>query len=1392
MAVSSVVLSPVTGQRVVVAPQWTAVRINPATNLGRLLLVLPPHQFENASFVLSTTQDINNLDVDIGTAKRLQGCPIQLRAGDVLTFVYTGLTLTWSVTIGGTLPADNASSTYYILGTNPLIIQVDPSGYVQDGDLAFMLRQGALVGLNLKQLRPPGAALLGGAGNGSFNSISLDPTLTLASGVLAANVGTTAGTVAAGDAFAAAQITANAALPRTGGIMTGDIFLAGDPTDPRHPTTREYVDTADFGIAATAGSALLAANSAVAAVTAAMPRTGGSFSGPVLLAGPPAAALGAVTKAYADAADLANATAAGNALAAASRAQSTASSALSQASNLADLSSVAQARLNLGLGPAALLSIGAGHNTLCAGDDPRILGALQYTLFGTPNGVATLDQFGRLNLSQIPLSVLGALVYQGTWDAANNIPLLQSGIGTKGNIFVVAGAGSVSLDGVNQWNVGDWAVFDGNRWDKVNGIAAEVLSVVGYTGAITLGQLVAAGVAPLTSPSLLGVPTAPTAAAGTSTNQIATTAFVLGQGFLKAAGTALTNATIDSSVIGGTAPAAARVTTLTATGTVVFSGTDALTLPTGTTSQRPVTGVGGMVRYNASINRFESYSGTSWYSHVRLTGDTMTGTLTVPTLIASGGSIDGVAVGSATPAPATVTTLAVTGSLGASYVLAAPTAGSGAPTWRRLSASDVSGLSSLATQAASAVSITGGSIDGASVGANSPAPGSFTTLMASQLVSLGSSSSLVVGPATGGNKGAGTINATAIYVNGQAVGIAGGYVLPPSTPTTIGGVIVPTSGNLAVDGSGNLSVVWSSPGALGATAPNSGSFTSLSASGSVVFSGTGAVVLPTGTAGQQPAGAGGMARLNSTTTRFEFHNGAAWVNYVRLNGDTMTGTLTLSSLVATGGTVDGVAIGGSVPSSGSFTTLGASATVTLSGTASLLVGAPAGGNKGAGTINAAAIYINGQAVSAGAAIVPATSSVLGGVIVAAASGLLVDNTGSLSVNWASPGALGGTAPAAAVFTSLYVGQTGQNSSNIVLNAAAGSARNLVFQSGSQTRWVWAADGSAENGSNAGSSLGLYAFSDASAYLSTPISISRATGLVTLAQGVAVTGGTVDGVAIGNTLASTGRFTTLSLTSSQSQYAVLAAPNASGGAPSFRRLLSSDISGLGSLATQNSAAVSITGGTLSGVSLSSLSAIDFGSSVGNKISLYSNLYGIGLNSYELCFYTDSGQATSLAYRQGGLSGPAYFMATATGINGTAIGATTPSTGSFTNLTVSGTASIPGYATTQFARPVSATLMLSGSVNPGTYTLNGSLGFNMTITSVTCNGGSVSGSSITFALLNNGNPVGGVNGATASGGSNATSNATSAGAVSQGSSIQIQITGINGGPSDAWFTVNGYRT
>lgn len=66
------------------------------------------------------------------------------------------------------------------------------------------------------------------------------------------------------------------------------------------------------------------------------------------------------------------------------------------------------------------------------------------------------------------------------------------------------------------------------------------------------------------------------------------------------------------------------------------------------------------------------------------------------------------------------------------------------------------------------------------------------------------------------------------------------------------------------------------------------------------------------------------------------------------------------------------------------------------------------------------------------------------------------------------------------------------------------------------------------------------------------------------------GGAIDNTPIGTTTAAAGRFTTLALTGSQTSKFVLIAPNAANGAPTWRQILSTDISGLGTLATANAA------------------------------------------------------------------------------------------------------------------------------------------------------------------------------------------------------------------------------
>jgi hypothetical protein len=119
------------------------------------------------------------------------------------------------------------------------------------------------------------------------------------------------------------------------------------------------------------------------------------------------------------------------------------------------------ARTNLGLGTAATLDAGVA------------------------NGVATLDSGGTVPLSQIPSSLKGGLIYQGTWNASTNTPTLTSSVGTKGYYYVVSVAGTTNLNGIAEWAVNDWAIFDGSVWQKIDNTDL-VTSVNGQTGTVVL------------------------------------------------------------------------------------------------------------------------------------------------------------------------------------------------------------------------------------------------------------------------------------------------------------------------------------------------------------------------------------------------------------------------------------------------------------------------------------------------------------------------------------------------------------------------------------------------------------------------------------------------------------------------------------------------------------------------------------------------------------------------------------------------------------------------------------------------------------------------------------------------------------------------------------------
>ena len=120
---------------------------------------------------------------------------------------------------------------------------------------------------------------------------------------------------------------------------------------------------------------------------------------------------------------------------------------------------------------------------------PAGIGAVATSALGANSGVATLDSNGKLTAGQIPDSLTGALVYQGTWNANTGSPAIPAAAaGNKGYYYKVSVAGSTAVDGFTAWTVGDLLISNGTTWDPVQGGSSDVVSVAGKVGAVTLNS----------------------------------------------------------------------------------------------------------------------------------------------------------------------------------------------------------------------------------------------------------------------------------------------------------------------------------------------------------------------------------------------------------------------------------------------------------------------------------------------------------------------------------------------------------------------------------------------------------------------------------------------------------------------------------------------------------------------------------------------------------------------------------------------------------------------------------------------------------------------------------------------------------------------------------------
>jgi hypothetical protein len=176
--------------------------------------------------------------------------------------------------------------------------------------------------------------------------------------------------------------------------------------------------------------------------------------------------------------------------------------------------------------------------------------------------------------------------------------------------------------------------------------------------------------------------------------------------------------------------------------------------------------------------------------------------------------------------------------------------------------------------------ITGGTINGATIGATTATTGKFSQLDADNLRLDGNtiSSTDTNGNVTITPNGTGEVTISKLNVTGVAT-LAAGAIL--GTPAS--GVVTNLTGTASI----NIN------GTVGATTATTGNFTTLTATADSAFTSTGALTISKGTVAQRPgAPAAGMLRFNDDSDEFEGYNGTAWasVGGAALVNDTSTST----------------------------------------------------------------------------------------------------------------------------------------------------------------------------------------------------------------------------------------------------------------------------------------------------------------------------------------------------------------------------------------------------------------------------------------------------------------------------------------------------------------------